>query len=39
MKRYIANQKALHRAGTFQEKYFVLLKLNNHESDERYIWD
>jgi len=36
---YIANQKAHHQKKGFQDEYRGILKKNNVEYDERYVWD
>ena len=36
--RYIKNQRELHRTRTFQVEYLDLLRLNDIEYDERYLW-
>jgi REP element-mobilizing transposase RayT len=38
VRRYIRNQKTHHRRKTFQEELLELLKRNQIEYDERYIW-
>ena len=37
--RYIATQEDHHKKRNFQEEYVALLKKNNVQYDERYIWD
>ncbi len=37
--KYIANQEENHRADTFQDEYRKMLRLNEVEWDERYVWD
>lgn len=37
--KYIANQKVHHTKKTFQDEYRALLKKNNTDYDERYVWD
>ena len=39
LKEYIANQRELHRAVTFQEEYLKFLTTYQMEYDERYLWD
>jgi REP-associated tyrosine transposase len=36
--RYIRDQRELHRARTFEAEYLALLRLNDIEYDERYLW-
>ena len=36
--RYIKNQREHHRKKTFREEYLTLLRANNIEYDERYVW-
>ena len=36
--RYIQNQREHHRKRTFQEEYLDLLRKNDIEYDERYLW-
>ena len=36
---YIRNQENHHHKKTFQEEYLELLRLNNIEFDERYLWN
>ncbi len=38
LKRYIQNQKELHRKRTFQEEYVELLHQSGVDVDERYLW-
>ncbi len=37
--KYIQNQKEHHRKKSFQEEYLAILKKNEIDYDERYIWD
>ena len=37
--KYIASQAEHHRKTTFQDEYRELLKRNNIEWDEKYVWD
>jgi putative transposase len=39
LKKYIKEQKKHHEHITFKEEYLELLKENNIEYDERYVWD
>ena len=36
---YIQDQKEHHRKKSFQEEYLAILKKNEIDYDERYIWD
>jgi putative transposase len=36
---YIGNQHAHHSITSFQDEYRGLLKLNDMQYDERYVWD
>lgn len=36
---YIKNQKKHHSQHSFQDEYKLLLKDNDMEYDERYVWD
>jgi REP element-mobilizing transposase RayT len=38
LRRYIRNQKTHHRRQTFQEELLELLKKNQIERDDRYLW-
>lgn len=39
VKRYIAEQKAHHRKGTFEEEFRAFLEKYHIPYDERYVWD
>jgi REP element-mobilizing transposase RayT len=39
LRKYIMNQVEHHKTETFQEEFMRLLKKNNIEYDERYLWD
>jgi len=39
VRQYIENQELHHRRKTFQQELISLLKKNNIEYDERYLWD
>jgi REP element-mobilizing transposase RayT len=39
VRKYIRNQEQHHRTTTFQQELVALLKRNEIEYDERYLWD
>ena len=39
VKNYISNQEEHHKNKSFKEEYLELLKENEIEYDERYVWD
>ena len=39
IKNYISNQELHHKNKSFKEEYLELLKENEIEYDERYVWD
>ena len=39
LKRYVANQKEHHKKWSFKEELIHLLKENEVEYDERYLWN
>jgi hypothetical protein len=39
VKKYIANQRELHRRRTYQDEFRAFLKKHEIDYDENYVWD